>query len=214
VQGKHATGSMVVFTNGRPDKSQYRKFRIKSLDTPDDFRMMQEVLRRRLAHLATPDRATRWPRPDLLVIDGGKGQLSAVLKILNELHLSIPVAALAKQEEELFIPDQPEPIKLPYDGDALYLVQRMRDEAHRFVLTYHRLLRSKQSSKSLLDEIPGIGPKNKKKLLGTFGSLKAIRAASEQELTAVVGKATTASIRQYLWYTQFFAYLKTTNYVR
>lgn len=198
VQGKHATGSMVVFTAGVPDKSQYRKFRITSLDTPDDFRMLQEVLTRRLTHLAKDKTAERWAKPDLILIDGGKGQLSAANKILQDLKLSIPIAALAKQEEELFIPGKTASIKLPYDSDALYLVQRMRDEAHRFVITYHRLLRSKQASRSLLDEIPGIGPKLKKKLLARFGSLKNIRAASDQELTQVVGPGAIKSLRDFI----------------
>jgi len=193
VQGKHATGSMIVFTNGRPDKSQYRKFRIKSGDTPDDFRMMQEVLERRFS-----GRHEDWKMPGLILIDGGKGQLSAALKALKKLDVLAPVAAIAKQEEEIFTPNHSESIKLPYNPDALFLVQRMRDEAHRFVITYHRLLRSKQSSKSLLDEIPGIGPKMKKKLLNHFGSLKNIRSASDHELENIIGAAKTSTLRDYL----------------
>lgn len=193
IQGKYATGSMIVFTDGKPDTSQYRKFRITSEDTPDDFRMMREVLQRRFSATHTD-----WKLPQLILIDGGKGQLSAAMRILNERGITLPIAALAKQEEELFLPNQVQSIKLPYDSDALYLVQRMRDEAHRFVLTYHRLLRSKQSKRSLLDEIPGIGPKLKKKLLNRFGSLKGIRAASDEELIAVLGEARTKTLQEYL----------------
>ena len=193
VQGKHATGSMVVFTDGRPDSSQYRKFRIKSGDTPDDFRMMQEVLERRFS-----GRHEDWKMPSLILIDGGKGQLSAARKALKKLDVPAPVAAIAKQEEELFTPDAEESIRLPYDSDALFLVQRMRDEAHRFVITYHRQLRSKQSTKSILDEVPGIGPKLKKKLLNTFGSLKGIRAATDEELADVLGAAKAETLRDYL----------------
>jgi len=193
VQGKHATGSMVVFTDGRPDKAQYRKFRITRKDTPDDFAMMQEVLERRFS-----GKHEDWKMPSLIIIDGGKGQLSAAVKILRALNVPAPVAALAKQEEELFKPGESTSIRLPHDADALFLLQRMRDEAHRFVITYHRLLRSKQSTKSILDEVPGIGPKLKKKLLNHFGSLKKIRAASDDALADIVGSAKAATLREYL----------------
>jgi len=194
IQGTHATGSMVVFTDGKPDKNQYRKFRIRAGDTPNDYAMLQEVLSRRFA-----SKHEEWSKPDLVLIDGGKGQLSAAQTTLTKLGLTdISLAAIAKREEELFTcppelqqtgtPLQFKSIRLPYDDDALYLVQRMRDEAHRFTLTYHQLLRSKKHSRSLLDEIPGIGPKTKKKLLTRFGSLKAIRAASESDLKKVIGQ--------------------------
>lgn len=214
-QGRQATGSMVVFINGQPDKSQYRKFRIKTKHTPDDFAMLQEIISRRLQRLKQDQPNTH--SPDLILIDGGKGQLSAVYQILSQFNFNIPLASIAKREETLFtytpirqIATQKNSaqrqhlrrralaINLPYDSDALYLVQRMRDEAHRFGITYHRLLRSKQSQRSILDEIPGLGPKTKHKLINHFGSLKAIRAASETELHSVIGPAKTQLLKDYL----------------
>lgn len=193
IQGQHATGSMVVFINGRPEKSQYRKFQITGLTTPNDFAMIQEVLRRRFS-----GRHPDWKKPDLVLIDGGKGQLSAAQKVFQELELDLPLAAIAKREEELFVPGKGDPIRLPYDDDALFLIQRMRDEAHRFVLSYHQLLRSKKTRQSLLDEIPGIGPKTKRQLLNHFGSLKGIRAATDEELIQLIGQAKTSVLRSYL----------------
>ena len=219
IQGTLATGSMVVFIDGQPAPKHYRKFRIKLGDTPNDYAMLQEVLQRRFSN-----RHTGWPKPDLILIDGGKGQLSAAKKILDSAKLSIPVAALAKKEETLFInerttdhsrparspqpdqqPKQTSPtkstikeIQLAYDDDALYLVQRMRDEAHRFTITYHRSLRSKKSSRSILDEIPGLGPKTKKQLLSTFGSLKAIKAAPPERLAQTIGAAKARQLLDYL----------------
>lgn len=208
IQGQLATGSLVVFTDGKPDRAQYRKFRIRVTDTPvprtgaeaplprgaaNDFAMMQQVLARRFS-----GRHEEWRVPDLILIDGGKGQLSRAKAVLDALQVTAPVAALAKREEELFIAGRAEPIRLPYTADALYLVQRMRDEAHRTTLQYHQLLRSKRSSRSLLDEVPGIGPKTKKQLLQRFGSLKAIRVASLEELAAVVGAAKARLVQEYL----------------
>jgi excinuclease ABC subunit C len=194
IQGKLATGSMVVFNDGQPEKSQYRKFRIKTKNTPDDYLMLQEVLRRRFAKNKHKD----WHKPDLIIIDGGKGQLSATNKILNELHLNIPIASLAKKQEELYIPNQKKPIRLPFDSTALYLLQNMRNEAHRFAISYHRLLRNKQHKKSTLDEIPGLGPKTKKKLLNHFGSLKQIRSAPNQKIEQLIGSSKTKTLRNYL----------------
>lgn len=215
IQGKQATGSMVVFINGQPDKSQYRKFRVKTKHTPDDFAMLQEIIGRRLTRLKQDQLNTKTivhHPPDLILIDGGKGQLSAVQKILSELKIDIPIASIAKKEETLFtyitikqsIPTidkstkSTQAINLPYDSDALYLIQRMRDEAHRFGITYHRLLRSKQSYRSILDEIPGLGPKTKKKLINHFGSLKAIRAANTIELSHLIGPAKAQLLKDYL----------------
>jgi excinuclease ABC subunit C len=192
IQGAHATGSMVVFIDGQPKPSEYRKFRLKpepGLPTgqANDYRMLQQVLTRRFAN-AHAD----WPQPDLILIDGGKGQLSSTLQILNQMNLTIPIASLAKQNELLFIPYASEPIQLPYDSDALYLVMRMRDEAHRFTIQYHRLLRSKRSTRSILDDIPGIGPKTKRKLINHFGSIQRIRESSLEEIESIIGsKATT-----------------------
>jgi excinuclease ABC subunit C len=190
IQGQLATGSLVVFTDGVPTRNQYRTFRIKQVSGPNDFAMMAEVLHRRLKH-------TAWPKPDLILIDGGKGQLSAALRALQEEGADIPVAAVAKREELLFVPGQSDPIRLPFDSAALYLVQRMRDEAHRVTLGYHRHLRSKRSVASVLDEVPGIGPKTKKKLLRHFGSVAGIRQASDEELTKLIG-AKASVVRDYL----------------
>lgn len=196
IQGKQATGSLIVFTDGQPTKSGYRKFRITTKDTPDDYHMLQEVLHRRFS-----GRHANWPHPDLLLIDGGVGQLNTAHKILAHLKVNIPVAAIAKREEILFTyttKHHLKNIRLPYDSDALYLVQRMRDEAHRFGLAYHRLLRSRVSQRSLLDEIPGLGPRTKKKLLSRFGSLKNIRAADDSALIQTIGPAKTKNLRNFL----------------
>lgn len=182
-QGKLATGSMIVFVDGAPAPRHYKKFRIRLLDTPNDFAMLQEVLARRFA-----TRNEQWPTPDLIVIDGGKGQLSAAKQILNQVKLTIPVIALAKREELIFQPGKSEPLRLPHDSSALYLVQHMRDEAHRFTITYHRQLRSKSAHLSRLDDLPGIGPATRQKLLRHFGSLKKIRVAPLAELEKIIGR--------------------------
>lgn len=201
IQGKLATASMIVFAHGQPQRNLYRKFRIKiagkafdqALAKPNDYAMIQEALRRRFSN-RHPD----WPLPDLIVIDGGKGQLSAAKQVLDELAIKVMTVALAKREEEIFLTGKKKPIRLPYDSDALYLIQRMRDEAHRFTVSYHRLLRSKQQRRSILDEVPGIGPKTKKKLLRHFGSLKSIRSASEAKLEEVIGKFKAKTLKDYL----------------
>ena len=193
IQGTLATASMVVFYDGEPKTSQYRKFKIKNDGTPNDFAMLQETLRRRFAK-----RNEDWPMPDLIIIDGGKGQLSSTVKILNELHINVPIISLAKREEEIFIPGYSESTRLPYDSPALYLIQRMRDEAHRFTITYHRLLRSKQQHKSILDSIPSIGPKTKKLLLANFGSVANLRKASEKEISTIIGEQKTKILLQHL----------------
>jgi len=192
IQGSLPTGSMVVFLDGTAAPKQYKKFHIRIQETPNDFLMLQEMLARRFAK-----RNADWPAPDLIIIDGGKGQLSSAKQILDSYNLSIPLASLAKREEELFVPGVSESIRLPHDSEALYLLQRMRDEAHRFTITYHRHLRSQRSKKSLLNEIPGIGPTTRKLLLNRFGSLKAIRAASSEELAAVIGKKA-ETVKEYL----------------
>lgn len=228
IQGKLATGSMVVFENGQPDKSQYKKFKIKTKDTPDDFYMMQEVLTRRFKNHQTegspPLRGgvrggdkNLWPLPDLVIIDGGKGQLNAAKKILDELKIKSALISLAKREETIFTyitdpekntsPRTPllqkergpiKEVRLKFDSPSLFLIQQMRDEAHRFTITYHRLLRSKKQQRSILDEVPGIGPATKKKLLNHFGSLKKIRAAEDNELTQIIGLTKTETLRDYL----------------
>lgn len=192
IQGKLATGSMVVFVDGAPAPRHYKKFRIRLLETPNDFAMLQEVLIRRFAA-----RNAGWPIPDLIVIDGGKGQLSATRQVLTRLKLTIPIIALAKREELIFQPKQSEPLRLSHDSSALYLMQRMRDEAHRFTITYHHTLRSKTAQLSRLDDLPGIGLKTRQKLLRHFGSLKKIRAASREEVEKIIGSK--AKILQEYW---------------
>ncbi len=191
IQGTLATASMAVFTDGMPDKKEYRKFKIRQDGAPNDFAMLHETLSRRLAN-------TDWKTPDLIIIDGGKGQLSAAMRALNASGKHIPIISIAKREEEIFLPNQKDSVRLPYDSPALYLIQRMRDEAHRFTITYHKTLRGKEQVKSVLDEIPGIGPKTKKLLRSAFGSVKRIREASDDELIATIGKQKTAIIREYL----------------
>jgi excinuclease ABC subunit C len=208
-QGMATTGSMVVFVKGVPRKSDYRRFKIRSVEGTDDYASMREMLRRRfrratepdsaatLAHgVASGDKKTPWDlMPDLVIVDGGKGQLNVALEVLEEYGLGDQLSAvgLAKQEEELFVPGQSEPLRLPRTSEGLFLLQRIRDEAHRFAITYHRQLRGKQTIISQLDEIPGIGPKRRSALLKQFGSIEAIRAASLEELAAVPGMSRPAA---------------------
>ena len=188
IHGKHSVASMVVFEAGSPDKSHYRRFKIQ-MDTGEanDFAMMGEVLGRRFAPERMADeRFGR--RPDLLIVDGGKPQLTAALNQLRALELGdIPAAGLAKQDEELFVPWSDESILLPNGSAALYLVKQIRDEAHRFAITFHRELRDKAMTASVLDDVVGLGSKRKKLLLKSFGSIKRLRTATLEELTAVKG---------------------------
>lgn len=187
IRGNQAVGSMAVFSKSLSKRAQYRRFRIKAVSGIDDYAMIQEVLRRRFRRSLTQDE--KWAAmPDLILIDGGKGHLSAALQILKELGLeSVPAAALAKENEEVFVPDRSEPLKIPRTSVALHLLQRVRDEAHRFALGYHHKLRQKESIVSALDSIPGIGPKRKKALLKKFGTVRSIREASIDKLTQVSG---------------------------
>ncbi len=194
LQGQEATGSMVVFVGGKPRPDQYRRFRVRVAGKPDDYAMMEEVLRRRfqhaLAELSDPALTSRKfsDLPDLILVDGGKGQLGVARKVLEEFALSgIEVAALAKREELIFVPRKSEPIKLPDHSPALHLLQRIRNEAHRFAVEYHRKLRDQRTLASLLDEVPGIGEKRKQLLLLRFGSLEGLRQASLEELLSVPG---------------------------
>ncbi len=187
IQGTAATASMVVFEEGLPVKSHYRRFRIKEVKGPDDYAMLREVFRRRLKRKESGD-GTWSILPDLLLVDGGKGQLNVALEVIKELGLdSLQAAALAKEREEIFRPGNPEPILLPARSPALYLVQRIRDEAHRFALGYHHKLKIKESLVSILDNIPGLGRIKKKALLTAFRSVKGIGEASVQELLTVPG---------------------------
>jgi excinuclease ABC subunit C len=199
IQGTNPVGSMVVCLDGLPAKAEYRKFKITVKDTPDDFAMMREMLTRRLSrvHPTSPD-TEAWPAPDLLVIDGGKGQLSVAVSVLEELNLHIPVIGLAKRIEEIFQPHNSTPIVLPHSNTVLQLLQRLRDEAHRFGITFHRALRSKAATKSALDTIPGIGPKTKKLLKQKFGTVGSIRAASLDDIATVIGPAKATIVKKHL----------------
>lgn len=183
LHGTHTVASMVVFTDGKPDKSQYRRFKIKaSLDEANDFLSMQEVLSRRYAPERMADeRFGR--RPDLLILDGGKPQLSAAIEQLHAMGVDIPMAGLAKRDEELFVPWQDSgPVVLPSGSASLYLVKRVRDESHRFAITFHRELRGKAMTASIIDEVAGIGPVRKKALLKHFKSFKQLRSASLEDI--------------------------------
>lgn len=185
IQGIAPVGSMVVFEGGQPKKSDYRRFRIRwHPESPNDFAMMQEVLTRRLREAMEGDEKWR-TLPDLILIDGGRGQLNAALEVIQSMGLQIPAIGLAKRHEEVILPDEPEPLELPRHSKALHLLQRIRDEAHRFALAYHRKLREERAVRSPLDEIPGIGPRRKKMLLRLFGSIDRIRSASVEELASV-----------------------------
>ena len=187
VQGTNVVSSMVVFEDGRPAKQSYRRFRAKLGDRNDDFANMRDTLRRRFARSAAGE-SDAWPVPDLVILDGGKGQLAEGVGALSDAGLlQIPIAALAKEREELFVPGRPDPILLPQRSQGLFLVQRIRDEAHRFAVTYHQQVRGKQATKSVLDEIDGVGPAKKRALLRKFGSVKGMREATEAELAGVAG---------------------------
>ena len=235
-QGTNSVGSMVVFEDGRPKNAHYRRFQIKTVDGPNDYASMQEMLRRRFKRLAEErqelrrateavetkpepliastgrQRKRRYAKtgalatgevvpeeqaepqtsfglvPGLVIIDGGKGHLNAVQEIFLELGITdVPLASLAKQEEEIFLPHMPEPVLLERGSQGLYLVQRVRDEAHRFAITYHKQRRSKAATRSALDDAPGIGPKRKRELIRRFGSLAGIRQASIKDVAKVPG---------------------------
>ncbi|HMR55195.1 MAG TPA: excinuclease ABC subunit UvrC [Candidatus Doudnabacteria bacterium] len=197
-QGTNPVGSMVVTKDGIAAKSEYRKFKITGKQTPDDFAMMKQMLQRRLTRVNPSDPKDAWPIPDLLVIDGGKGQLKMAIEALKEAELRIPVIGLAKRIEEIFLPNQKDPIVLSHDNPVLQLLQRLRDEAHRFGITFHKSLRSKQATKSALDSIPGIGPKTKKLLKQKIGTVDKIKRAPIEELTKLVGEAKAEALTKYL----------------
>jgi excinuclease ABC subunit C len=192
LQGTNTVSSMVVLEDGIPKRSDYRRFKMRTLRGQDDFAAMEETIRRRFrAYLAERKRPIgeqgrfSYP-PSLVLVDGGAGQLGRAVKVLDELELDIPAIGLAKRMEEVYLPGNPEPLRIPRDAEALYLLQQVRDEAHRFAITYHRQLRSKSMVDSVLDEVPGIGPKRKKDLLKRFGSLKKMREAGADSLAEVV----------------------------
>jgi excinuclease ABC subunit C len=200
IQGALAVGSMVVLEKGRPKPAHYRRFRIKTVAGADDYAMIQETLRRRFKRGLTGE-GTWAIIPDLVLIDGGKGQLNAALELRRELGLdSIPMASLAKENEEVFIPGDSQPVYIAKDSPALHILQRARDEAHRFAISYHRRLRHKEGITSALDNIPGIGPRRKKALLKKFGSIEAIKEASSEELSQIEGitLALAQKVKEYL----------------
>lgn len=200
LQGSEAVGSMVVFERGQPQPAAYRRFRIKNIKGPNDFASLQEVLERRFKRLIGGDPKFS-VRPDFILIDGGRGQLSAVREVMRRLGVAdIPTFGLAKGEEGLYCEGEATPLELPRDSAALHLLQRLRDEAHRFAITYHRQRREKGALGSVLDEIPGLGPKRKRALLRHFGSVENIRRASLEELSRVQGmnRAVALKIKEFL----------------
>ncbi|MCH8108632.1 MAG: excinuclease ABC subunit UvrC [Chloroflexi bacterium] len=218
IQGTNSVGSMVVFEDGRPNPSHYRRFKIKTVEGIDDYSMMREMLTRRFKRLAKsrtsaesngesgePDSSGSgggWGVvPDLVLIDGGKGHLGAALQVFLELGIDfVPLASLAKENEELFVPQMQESIVLPRNSQGLFLVQRARDEAHRFAITFHRQRRSKKSIESAIDLVPGIGPKRRRMLMRRFGSTRGIKEASLEEVAAVPGMTLTMArkVKEYL----------------
>jgi excinuclease ABC subunit C len=212
--GTNPVGSMVVFQDGEPKTSHYRRFRIKNVEGINDYAMMQEMLSRRFKRLGqvvnesqSQNKASKndsWVNtPDLIIIDGGKGHLSAALEVLLDLGVNfIPIAALAKENEELFVPQSPDPVILPRGSSSLFLVQRIRDEAHRFAITFHRQIRSKSSVESAIDHVPGIGPKRKRTLLRQFGSIRGLSTANLEEIAAAPGMTLSLAkkVKQYIGY--------------
>jgi excinuclease ABC subunit C len=204
-QGSETVASMVVFEDGKPRTGEYRRFRVRTVEGPNDVASHREVLRRRFRAARPGDEGSaeerRWAMPDLVLIDGGKPQVSAAKGVLDELGLhDVPLAGIAKEREELFVPGRTEPIVLPPTSPALYLVQRVRDEAHRFAITYHRDLRRKASVRSKIDALPGVGPRRRGALLRVFGSMKRVREAPVEQIAAVpgIGPALAARIKAHL----------------
>jgi len=186
IQGTDPVAAMVVFMDGKPDRKQYRKYKIKSVAGADDVATTREVIRRRYERVLRDG----LPMPDLIIVDGGKGQLVAAIDVLeNELGLNIPVCGLAKDDKhktaQLLIGQPPMPVPMERDSQEFYLLQRIQEEVHRFAVTFHRDLRSKRSFASVLDEVPGIGAKRKRKLLQHFGSVKAIREATVADFASL-----------------------------
>jgi excinuclease ABC subunit C len=193
LQGTEIVGSMVVMEDGLPKRSDYRRFKVKTLGGQDDFASMEEVLTRRFAaYLRERDSAVAEKKkfsypPNLLLIDGGKGQLNVAVRVLEDLGLAdqIAVASLAKRFEEVYLPGEADPVRIPRDSEALYLLQQVRDEAHRFAITYHRTLRGKKMTVSVLDQVRGLGPTRRKRLLKEFGSVKRLKELSESDVMAI-----------------------------
>ena len=203
LQGTNSVASMVVMEDALPRKSEYRRFKIRGVEGQDDFAMMHEVISRRFRnYLADQDRPPKERKfayaPNLVLIDGGKGQLNAARRAMDELGITgVEVASLAKRMEEVYRPGRPDPVILPRSSEALYLIQRIRDEAHRFAITYHRSLRGQEMTASAFDEVPGIGPARRRALLDAFGSLKRVRAATVEDIAAVEGFSMVLAARVY-----------------
>jgi excinuclease ABC subunit C len=196
LQGTDSVASLVVFEEGRPRKSDYRLFGLasQSLLAPDDFRSMAEAVERRYRRVQEEGGAL----PDLVLVDGGRGQLQAALSAIDRLGLELPVVGLAKRDEELWLPDRPEPVRLSRKDPALRLVQRLRDEAHRFAVTRHRRRRAKRMRETSLTDIPGVGPRRARILLRRFGSLAGLAEADPKEVASAVGPATARAVQDYL----------------
>ena len=194
IQGSDTVASMVVFVDAKPKKSEYRKFKIRSVVGPDDFASMREVVERRYSRLIEEGGIS----PDLIVVDGGKGQLSSVVAVLQGLNYSgIPIIGLAKRLEEVFLPGQSDPLLIPRTSSSLKLLQQIRDEAHRFAITYHRTLRSKRILKTELDLIKGVGKKRATELLESFGSVQGVKFATEEQIAEIVGPKLASEIKEY-----------------
>jgi len=194
VQGRDAVASLVVFRDGKAKKSEYRKFRVRSVEGPDDFASMREVIHRRYTRLVEEQQEL----PDLVIVDGGKGQLSSAVDVLDQLDLGdMAVIGLAKRLEEIFVPGTGEPVILPKASASLRLLQRIRDEAHRFAITYHRAVRSKRTLQTELDLIKGIGKKRARELLEAFGSVQGVKFATEEQLAEIVGRSVAENIKEH-----------------
>ena len=193
-QGSDPVASMVVFVDGKPRRSEYRKFKIETVTGPDDFASMREVVRRRYARVLEE----QGELPDLIVIDGGKGQLSSAMESLTVLGLEgRPMIGLAKRLEDVFLPGKSDPESIPKTSSGLRLLQQVRDEAHRFAITFHRTLRSKRTLRTELDLIDGVGKARAKELLEAFGSVQGVRFATVEQLREIVGEKTAGKIRSY-----------------
>lgn len=198
VSGVDKVGSMVVFVDGEPDKQSYRRFKIKTVEGNDDFSCLKEVLRRRLSKFGSVEEE-KFPRPDLIIIDGGKGQLSSVKAVFDELGCDIDLISLAKREEEIFTVYDNQPVVLPHRDYCLRLLQRIRDEAHRFAITYHRATHVKRNLSSALTKINGVGNSRRKLLVDKFGTIENVKRASEEELAEIpgIGQSLAKTIKEY-----------------
>ena len=194
IQGADTVASLVVFSDGKPKKSEYRKFKIRTVDGPNDFASMQEVVERRYTRLLQEKSIL----PDLIIVDGGRGQLSSAIEVLSKLKLhAVPIIGLAKRLEEVFLPGQSESLQLPRTSSGLRLMQQIRDEAHRFAVTFHRSLRTKRIIQTELDKIQSIGQKRAKALLEKFGSVQGVRAATEEQIAEIAGNSAAKNILKY-----------------